>query len=85
MISAPFFAASRMKSMACEKFFAGSGPQRICTSAILVIPSEVEAATQPTSSARPGFPSRCATFKAAPRDVSVRAGRAFLLDMTKCG
>jgi hypothetical protein len=25
-----------MKSMACVKFLAGSGPQRICTNAILV-------------------------------------------------
>ena len=27
-----------------------------------VIPSEVEAATQPTKSASPGFPSRCETL-----------------------
>jgi hypothetical protein len=27
-----------------------------------VIPSEVEAATQPSKMARPGFPSRCGTL-----------------------
>jgi hypothetical protein len=46
-----------MKSMACAKFLAGSGPQRICTNAILVIPSEAEG-------------SRCETFKVDSRDVS---------------
>src|SRR5438105_12087059 len=36
-ISAPFLAASRMKSIAREKLFSGSAPQRICTSATFVI------------------------------------------------
>ena len=35
-----------------------------------VIPSEVEAATQPPEAARPGFPSRCENKKLAPRGPS---------------
>ena len=31
-----------------------------------VIPSEVEAATQPQNAVRPGFPSRCVTLKITP-------------------
>ena len=36
-IPAPFLAASRMKSRAREKFFSGSAPQRICTSAAFIL------------------------------------------------
>ena len=35
-----------------------------------IIPSEVEAVTQRTKSARPGFPSRGETFRTIPRDPS---------------
>src|SRR5438270_812089 len=35
-ICAPFLAASPINSMACARFASGSGPQRICTSAICV-------------------------------------------------
>jgi hypothetical protein len=43
-----------------------------------VIPSEVEAATQPPEAARPGFPSRCENEKLTPRgpstSLSLRSG-----------
>src|SRR5262249_35074019 len=47
-------------------------------SCIAVIPSEVEAATQPAKSARPGFPSRWTTFSNAAGSfdsASLRSGR----------
>src|SRR2546422_9985918 len=56
-ISAPLLAASSINSRAWARFASGSRPQRICTSAIFVIPSGVEE-------------SRCETVKVASRDVS---------------
>src|SRR6266571_9278260 len=47
-IAAPFLAASRMNSIAREKFFSGSTPQRICTSATFVVSAIQQLTTEHT-------------------------------------